>query len=170
MSSPQIENMIAVGERMAHEGKTYVRVSRLNQQSLAYRGKRGLGHKTAAGKTNRGASAVQELPPAVTVKGEVKGGATSSGSAVVETPPTAVTAAAQSGGGVLQVEHASSGRAACRGCKENIGRGKYRVGMLVWTSGRQLTVWHHPLCFVQGAVRVEKVVRGSTARCKSTPV
>ena len=41
MSAPQIENVIAIGERMAREGKAYV--SRLNQQSLGYRGKRGPG-------------------------------------------------------------------------------------------------------------------------------
>merc|ERR1719253_613395 len=45
---------------------------------------------------------------------------------------------------------------------------KEGMGMQAWSQGRQVTMWHHPMCFVQGVVRVEKVDRGSAARCKST--
>lgn len=147
MSTPQIENVIAMGEAMARKGKAYV--VKLNQQSLAYRGKDGPGkHSTSipkegvAEERNNNNKMVQ-LPP----NGSVK-----------------------SGIGLLQVERASSGRASCRACKEKISKDAYRVGMQAWTSGRQVTVWQHPLCFVRGAVRVEKVDRGSTAKCKATGV
>mmetsp|Transcript_23848 Transcript_23848/g.47409 ORF Transcript_23848/g.47409 Transcript_23848/m.47409 type:complete len:209 (+) Transcript_23848:854-1480(+) len=69
---------------------------------------------------------------------------------------------------LLQVERAVSGRASCRGCKEKTGRGDYRVGMPAWSAGRNIVVWHHPVCFVRDAVRLEKVDRGSAARCKYT--
>jgi hypothetical protein len=79
-------------------------------------------------------------------------------------------AGAKSEAGLLQVAVASSGRSACRGCKEKIAKECQRVGVQVWSSGRLLMVWHHPLCFVRGAVRVETVDKGSAARCKSTGV
>lgn len=69
---------------------------------------------------------------------------------------------------LLQVQPATSGRSACRACKEKIGKGQNRIGMKVWSSGRSITVWHCPLCFIDHAVCVEKVTRGSSARCKYT--
>merc|ERR1712087_1081244 len=69
---------------------------------------------------------------------------------------------------LLQVQCAITGRATCRGCKEKICKGEYRVGMKIWSSGRTIVVWHHLLCFVENVVSFEKVNKITTARCKYT--
>merc|ERR1712039_470415 len=62
---------------------------------------------------------------------------------------------------LLVIEPAVSGRASCRGCKEKILKGEYRVGMKIWSSGRQIMTWHRPNCFLRHSVRVEKLTKNS---------
>jgi len=156
MTVPQIENVIVVGEKMGTEGKSYV--SGLNRQSLSYRGKQGPGGDT------------------LLVKNEKKGQrlASTAGTSATKSESAEKSSVRDGATGkyheeaLLQVERAVSGRASCRGCKEKIGKGDYRVGMQAWSSGRNIVVWHHPVCFVRDAVRLEKIDRGSSARCKYT--
>lgn len=205
MTIPQIENVILIGERMASEGKAYV--IRLNEESLAYRGKQrsgGTGHSVEKRKEKQDAkthlqheqspnvaAADENVPDPVhssLITGEVTSNCISnltntnsarngdnSGRSNKEHNSSKVL----NEDALLQVQCATTGRATCRGCKEKIGKGEYRVGMKVWSSGRVITVWHHPICFVGddvgdgdnascSAVRVEKVTKGTSARCKYT--
>eukprot|EP00935_MAST-01C_sp_MAST-1C-sp1_P000457 g457.t1 len=230
MTSPQIENVIAVGERMAKEGKAYVQLnpkamSAMNMQERVSRLKESLGfsaiHAVKVAKCwqqqlQQQQQRVQQAQPhaetATAAGGKLRAAVqaasknVSSNSSSASTDTSAHTASSADSSdsnsssetkkakGQLQIGRASSGRASCRGCKEKIGKGEYRIGVQAWTSGRQVTVWHHPCCFVRKApassscsgdsgdggdegssapvpvVRVEKVVRGSSARCKSTGV
>ncbi|KAJ3152126.1 Poly [ADP-ribose] polymerase 1 [Geranomyces michiganensis] len=65
----------------------------------------------------------------------------------------------------LQVEIAKSNRSTCRGCSENIERGKMRIGVRVdeEVGGEKrfnlaLQAWHHPRCFFE--YHGEMVTRG----------
>jgi len=217
MTVPQIENVILVGERMASEGKTYV--TRLNNESLAYRGKQGSGgsgggvgggersqrhvvtmkkntqQQLQSATTDRCvADPVRSMTTAeATSPTNRKNGANSSTNSNNHQNRTELcplnnnvindkfeSSIEYNKDALLQVQYATTGRASCRGCKEKIGKGEHRVGMKVWSSGRVITVWHHPACFVgitsddteknntNSVVRVEKVSKGSSARCKYT--
>ena len=181
MTIPQIENVIALGQRMAREGKPYV--SRLNQQSLVYRGKSGTKAVKQESGTKASASVKQEsqavnsgsiskLASDDNREPNLRESDTTADVNLHASGPNTTDASGDSqkahSGAALKVEAATTGRAACRGCSQKISKAAYRIGMQAWAQGRQVTVWHHPMCFVQGVVRVEKVDRGSAARCKST--
>lgn len=54
--------------------------------------------------------------------------------------------AAASGGAGWCVEHAKSGRASCRGCREKIGKGELRLGEPSVFEGRTSYRWYHLTC------------------------
>jgi len=156
MTVPQIENVIVVGEKMGTKGKSYV--IGLNRQSLSYRGKQGLGGDNLIVKNEKKGQRLDFTAGTSATKSE-----SGENKSVHDGAKDSYKQEA-----LLQVEHAVSGRASCRGCKKKIGKGEYRVGMQAWSSGRNVVVWHHPVCFVRDAVRLEKLDRGSSARCKYT--
>lgn len=187
MSAPQIENVILIGKRMTQEGKAYV--TELNERSLFYRGKK----QQQQDKVKKSKFSTLQVDVIKTMKHngvneqskQVKADVTSSSSITVgeaiikissNDDETNVTPRPDDGEedneyneeALLEIQRAVSGRASCRGCKEKILKGEYRVGMKVWSSGRQIMVWHRPSCFLREAVRLEKLNKNSTATCKYT--
>jgi len=156
MTVPQIENVIVVGQKMTTKGKSYV--IDLNRQSLFYRGKQGPGGDKSILKNQTQGQILDSTAGTSTIKRESGENSRDPDNANKNYNKEAL----------LQVERAVSGRASCRGCKEKISKGDYRVGIQAWSSGRNVVVWHHPVCFVRDAVRIEKLDRGSSARCKYT--
>jgi len=66
----------------------------------------------------------------------------------------------------IVIEAAKTGRSKCRRCLEPIQQGEKRVGMESWMVGRQVMVWQHPACFLDGvAISTETSGRG---KCKLT--
>ena len=66
----------------------------------------------------------------------------------------------------IVVEAAKTARSKCRRCMEMIALNEPRVGMESWMVGRQVMVWQHPSCFLEGLqVTCEASGRG---RCKQT--
>ena len=155
MTVPQIENVIAIGQRMLEEGRPYV--TELNLRSLAYRGK--LKRKQATpseGSEQLGQSAVKVArmdPP--------------SPAAIPSDGPSVVAAPPPDAGKLLQVEQAKSGRATCKGCAEMIPKGQWRIGLPAWVGGRKVITWQHPRCALQHSVAFERAPNG-LARCKAT--
>lgn len=185
MSVPQIENVIVVGKRMAAEGKAYV--TRLNQQSLAYRNKRGPGGKAGSSQSSTKENAKKTsttqpklhfttpcdglsdpcLAKSVSSGSDGKTKASSSEDSTDGIVDTKSERSEVNKDALPQVQRAITGRAACRGCREQIGKAEHRVGVKAWSSGREVTVWYRPACFL-AVVRVERLGRGTTARCKYT--
>jgi hypothetical protein len=152
MSVPQIENVLAIGQRMLQEGLPYV--VELNQRSLGYRGK--LKRKAIA--LGVGSSGQKNSKVA-------KCGA----STAARSPAAAVNVAVTESDGVqlLQLEPAKSGRARCKGCSELIAKGEWRVGLPAWVGGRKVVIWQHPGCALTESVCFERAPN-AMARCKVT--
>ena len=187
MTAPQIENVIALGRRMAAEGRAYV--ARLNEESLAYRGKRGPGtrgkERSPAEKRSLKVLAKKQLKQNehfatddIATETTLENATSTRVNKISNDHSDGCSQKPEGNANVnesalLQVQRATTGRASCRGCKEKISKGKHRVGAKAWSSGREITVWYHPCCFVgdgrgDGVVRVEKLSRGTTARCQYT--
>lgn len=54
-----------------------------------------------------------------------------------------------------QVEHASTGRASCKECKETIAKGELRIGKVTpspFDDDGTMTVWYHDKCMFEAYV------------------
>jgi len=185
MTIPQIENVMIIGEQMSERGKSYV--IELNQKSLSYRGKEpnrkvkkiktSIAEDTKTSKYFK-IKKESEDEKSKPIQGLILPDSSNSSMGVLKKEPVLKAETETeiitehndnmeyNEDALLLIQPATSGRASCKGCREKIMKGEHRVGMQIWSSGRQIMVWHHPLCFLQTAVRVEKLVKNSRAACK----
>lgn len=66
---------------------------------------------------------------------------------------------------LLTVEHAKTGRAKCRLCRESILKDAPRIGLMTWICGRNCVTWQHPQCFMS---RVSVGIGNNKTKCKVT--
>ena len=83
-----------------------------------------------------------------------------------DTAPLAKDIGSANDGSCITVEAAKTSRSKCRGCMEPIEASSLRCGMESWMVGRQVTVWQHPKCLLNGlSVTVEASGR---TKCKQS--
>mmetsp|Transcript_17857 Transcript_17857/g.44660 ORF Transcript_17857/g.44660 Transcript_17857/m.44660 type:complete len:157 (-) Transcript_17857:198-668(-) len=66
------------------------------------------------------------------------------------------------------VEEAKTSRSSCRACGQPIAQGSIRVGVPAFVSGRLVTAYQHPKCFLEKSVTFDEYeTKGGSCQCKA---
>ncbi|CAD7943410.1 unnamed protein product [Amoebophrya sp. A25] len=66
------------------------------------------------------------------------------------------------------VEEAKTSRSSCRVCRKPIEQNCLRVGVPAFVSGRLVTAYQHPECFIRNSVEFGEVDSNGAGACKAT--